>query len=50
MATVSFESIKDETEFRKVFNLVIDAALEYFPTWTKEDMQKIAFNEIMNFM
>jgi len=50
VGSVSYESIKSEDEFKQKFSALIDAALEYFPTWTKEDIQKIVENEIINFM
>ena len=48
-ASISFDAIKDETEFQEVFSKVIDAALEYFPSWTRADMQNLVQNEIMLF-
>ena len=49
VGSIAFDVIKSEHEFQMVFSKVIDAALEYFPTWTRADMRNAVENEILNF-
>jgi len=46
--SIAYERL-DESEFRKLFSRVIDAALIEFPTWTRKDMIEIVQKYIIDF-
>jgi len=46
--SIAYERL-DESEFRKLFSRVIDAALVEFPTWTRKDMLEIVQKHIIDF-
>jgi len=50
VGSVSYESVPSEAEFKELFSKLIDAALEYFPTWTRADMIGIIEQEIIHFI
>ena len=46
--SIAYERL-DETEFRKLFSRVIDAALVEFPNWTRADMIEIVEKKVLSF-